>query len=76
MDELKNLLTCGVPWIEQRASIALDLQDQHARGDITDDEYNELLQDLIRTDDLNAECDDINLKSAVITAVSAVMKVA
>ena len=76
MDELKNLLSCGVPWIEQRAAIALDLQDQHARGDITDDEYNELLQDLIRTDDLNAECDDINLKSAVITAVSAVMKVA
>lgn len=76
MDELKNLLSCGEPWIEQRAAIALDLQDQHARGDITDDEYNELLEDLIRTDDLNAECDDINLKSAVIAAVTSVMKIA
>jgi len=76
MNELKNLLSCGIPWIEERAAIALDLQDRHARGDITDDEYNELLQDLIRTDELNKESDDINLKSAVIAAVSAVMKFA
>jgi polyhydroxyalkanoate synthesis regulator phasin len=76
MDELKNLLTCGAPWAEQRASIALDLMDQKSRGDISESEYKELLQDLIRTDELDKEADDINVKSALIAAVSGVMSVA
>lgn len=75
MDELKNLLTCGKPWAEQRAAIALELADQKARGDISADECKELLQDLIRTDELNDEADDINVKSALIAAVSGVMAV-
>lgn len=74
MDELKNLLTCGSPWAEQRAAIALELHDQHAKGDVSTDEFNALLQDLINTDVLNSEADDMNVKSALIMAVSGCMK--
>ena len=76
MDELKNLLTCGSPWAEQRAKIAIELQEMFLNGDMSADERNELLQDLINTDKLNEEADNINIKAALIAAVSSVMSVA
>ena len=36
-------------------------------------ERNELLRDLVNTDTLNEEADDINVKSALIAAVSGAM---
>ena len=75
MDELKNLLTCGAPWAEERAKIAIELQEQFDKGEISVDERNELLQDLINTDALNEEADNINVKSALIAAVSGAMSV-
>jgi len=75
MDELKNLLTCGAPWAEERARIALELQEKFSQGKISADERNELLQDLINTDQLNHEADNINIKSALIAGVSAIMSI-
>ena len=75
MDELKNLLTCGSPWVVGRASMAVELQEQFIKGEISADERNELLQDLINTDGLNEEADNINVKSALIAAVSGVMSI-
>lgn len=76
MDELENLLTCGSPWAEERAKIAIELQEMFLNGDMSADERNELLQDLINTDKLNEEADNINVKSALIAAVSGVMAIA
>ena len=76
MDELKNLLTCGSPWAEQRVKIAIELQEMFLNGDMSADERNELLGDLINTDKLNEEADNINVKAALIAAVSGVMSVA
>ena len=76
MDELENLLTCGSPWAEERAKIAIELQEMFLNGDMSADERNELLQDLINTDKLNEESDNINVKSALIAAVSGVMAIA
>tara|TARA_B110000977_G_scaffold194824_1_gene272143 strand:- start:843 stop:1073 length:231 start_codon:yes stop_codon:yes gene_type:complete len=73
MEELKNLLTCGSPWAEERARIAIELQEMFANGDISVHERNELLRDLVNTDTLNEEADDINVKSALIAAVSGAM---
>lgn len=75
MDELKNLLTCGAPWAEQRATIALSIVESRQAGDISESEAKELLEDLIRTDALNEEADDINVKSALIAAVSGAISV-
>ncbi len=76
MDDLTNLLTCGSPWAEQRAKIAIELQEMFINGDISVDERNELLRDLVNTDTLNEEADNINVKAALIAAVSGVMSIA
>ena len=75
MDELKNLLTCGAPWAEERASVALSIMESRKNGEISESEAKELLEDLIRTDKLNEEADDINVKSALIAAVSGVISI-
>lgn len=71
VDQLKELVGCSKGWASERAEIALDFVDQHARGELSDDEYKELMQDLIRTDALNKEADDIAIKTALVSAVNA-----
>ena len=75
-EQLQWLATCGRPWAEQRAQIVLDLQDQVARGDISQDEYQELLQDLVRSDQLDQEADDLELKNYLVSAVMIAAKLA
>ena len=73
MDELKRLAGCGQGWAEQRAQMALSICDQHARGDLSRDEYLELMEDLVRTDSLDQEASDIETKTALIKAVNVAM---
>lgn len=73
MDELKKLTKCGDAWAEQRAQMALELSDQLSRGDLTKSEYQELMQDLIRTDALDQCASSIETKTAVIKAVNLAM---
>lgn len=75
IDELKSFVGCGKSWAEERALIALELSDQHARDEISDDEYKELLQDLIRSDILDKESDDMALKMALVGAIKGVIAV-
>lgn len=73
IDGLKELVGCGKGWAEERAAMALEFAEQHARGELADDEYKELMQDLIRTDALDKEADDIAVKTALVSAVNAAM---
>lgn len=73
--ELKSLVGCGKSWADERAQIALDLADQHAKGEISSDEFKELLQDLIRTDILEGESDDMAIKTALVGAIRGMMAV-
>lgn len=69
MSDIYKLAQSDKPWAAQRAQMALELQAQHARGDITNDEYKELLEDLVRTDVLDAEADDMHTKTMLVYAV-------
>lgn len=75
IDELKSLAGCGKSWAEERALMAMDFADQHAKGELSDDEYKELLEDLIRSDRLDEEADDMAVKMALVGAVKGVMAV-
>jgi hypothetical protein len=75
MQTLKELTTCGSGWAERRARQALDLQAAYQSKDITQDEYQELLQDLVRTDQLENEADDMAIKAALVTCVYALSKI-
>lgn len=74
MDELKKLLSCGEPWVEQRAAIALDLAAQFQSGLISADEYQELLRDLARTDEIKKESSNIETNAMLISGINILLK--
>lgn len=75
MKTLQELTTCGKPWVERRAARAVKLQSAFEAGDIDRSEYQELLEDLVRTDLLDREADNIELKTMLVTGVYALTKV-
>lgn len=74
-DELKSLVGCGKSWAEERALMALEFADQHAKGELSVDEYKELLEDLVRSDKLDREADDMALKAALVAGVKGLLMV-
>jgi hypothetical protein len=75
MQELQALIGCGKPWAEQRAQMALQLSEAYSTGQISPDEYKELLQDLVRTDALDSEADDMAVKAMLVTGVYGLLQV-
>jgi hypothetical protein len=63
LEQLQWLATCGRPWAEERAAIAIQMTLQLGAGAITESEYQELMQDLINSDKLNECADDQEVKN-------------
>lgn len=74
MSALSELLNCGTPWIEEKAKLALDLKEQFDAGDISKDELEELMQDLVRADEIQEQSGDIQLKSTLVSGIQNIMK--
>ncbi len=72
MEQLHALLNSDKEWARQRAQLAIDLVNSFQTGQISGEEYQALLQDLINTDTLNAEADDLETKTMLVQAVNAV----
>lgn len=72
LDQLRAIAGCGRPWASERANMAVMIAEQYAGGGLDHSEYQELMLDLVRTDRLDHEADDIELKTALVTAVYAV----
>ena len=68
-EQLQWLATCGRPWAEQRAQYALRLNEALRLGEISADEYNELMLDLAHSDKLNEEADDLEVKNYLVAAI-------
>ena len=68
-DQLRELAHSGPPWAKQRAQQALEFMDALASQDITESEYQELMQDLARSDTLNAEADDADIKNLLVSCI-------
>jgi hypothetical protein len=68
---------CGVndPAISSRAQLALQITEAAQRGEIDQNEYKELMLDLVRSDRLDAECASLEMKTALVTAVYALAQV-
>lgn len=69
IEDLEKLATCGDSWAEERATLAQGIYNDYAAGALTGDEYRELMQDLIRTDELDASATSIEIKSMLVGAV-------
>lgn len=69
MTELDQLLHSDKDWVRVRAEMALQIVNQRQTGQISGDEARELLEDLVRTDRLEAEADDIAMKTLLVNVV-------
>lgn len=75
MKNLRALANCGRPWAEQRAQLAMQLNEEFQCGELGASEYKELVQDLIRTDELDQQADDLELKTLLVNSVYALSQV-
>ena len=72
LDDLRAIAGCGRPWAAERANFAVMITEQYQGGGLDTGEYQELMRDLVRMDRLDNEADDIELKTALVTAIYAV----
>jgi hypothetical protein len=75
MTELDQLLHSDKAWVRTRAELALQIVNQRQLGEITGDEARELLEDLVRTDQLEAEADDMAMKALLVSAVYGIAQI-
>lgn len=75
-EQLQALCGAPDPAISGRAQMALQIAEAYARQELSDNEYKELMIDLVRTDKLDEECSDLEMKTMLVTAVYAVAQVA
>lgn len=69
LEQLQFLSTCGRPWAEQRAQMALEITQAVQQGAISQSEYQALMADLIESDKLNAEADDMDVKNLLVSCI-------
>lgn len=69
IEQLQFLSTCGRPWAEQRAQMALEITQAVQQGAISQSEYQALMADLIQSDKLNAEADDMDVKNLLVSCI-------
>lgn len=70
--QLKEIAKCGRAWAAERAVYALEITEAVNAGDISVDEYQELMRDLVRGDVLDAEADDMLTRAALVSAIQVV----
>ena len=69
LEQLQFLSSCGHPWAEQRAQMALEITGALQRKEISQSEYQALMADLIQSDKLNAEADDMDVKNLLVSCI-------
>ena len=72
INALYELAGCNDPAIAKRAQFALQLTEAVNKGDVSPEEYQELCRDMCRMDALDRECNSVEFKTALVTAVWAV----
>jgi len=68
-EQLQSIISSGKPWAAERAQMALAIMEQYEGGGLSLEEYQELMQDLVRSDVLNAQADDQDLKNLLVSCV-------
>lgn len=74
--ELHEIANSGIGWAAQRAQMALQINAAFQTGQVSPDEYKALLEDLIRTDALDAEADNLQVKQILVFGVSQLITLA
>ena len=72
---LREIADSGPGWVAERAQTALLIAQAYGKGQLEEDEFKELMADLVRADKLDEEADDLETKTALVTAVYAVAQI-
>lgn len=75
MNELMQCVNSGKGWAAARAQMAYQIGQGLQSGEVSPAEAKELLEDLIRTDKLDAEADDMALKALLVTGIYSVIQI-
>ena len=67
--ELQALMSCGDAWVEQQAAMALEIADAKAVGNISSEQAKELMEDLVRADQIEGKSENIQLVGTLVTGV-------
>lgn len=73
MEQLKELLTSS-DWAAKRAQIAIKLTEDLNSGELSSDEYKELINDLKNTDQLNLQAEELEIKIKLESAINNLLK--
>lgn len=73
---LREIANSGPGWAAERAETALLIAQAYGKGQLEESEFKELMLDLVRSDKLDQEADDLETKTMLVTAVYAVAQVA
>jgi hypothetical protein len=76
MDDIKHLLASDNGWVKQKAELAVSFTEQYRNGEMDRSEYEELMQDLIRTDEVMANAASMEVKAKLESAITLLMSVA
>lgn len=68
-DALNQVVGSGQQWAAARAQYAMQVRQALEQGQIQPGEAKEILLDLINTEKLNAESNDMQLRSALVFGV-------
>ena len=70
MNELNQLANCNRPWAAERAKYALELANAIQNGQVSKEEGRALLEDLVRTDVLDNEADNAEMRAMLVAGVT------
>lgn len=75
MDVLYQIAGMDQPWAAGRAANMIAIMEQYQAGSITLSERDELIRDLVRLDTIDQEATNLEVKTALVSAVWAVSQV-
>lgn len=75
LEQIDELINSEKQWARDRAEAAKAIHQQYCKGNLTDSEYKELLEDLVRTRKLDMDADEIELRSNLVNTISGLLRV-
>lgn len=70
MDEIKKLLSSDNNWVKQKAELAISFTEQYKNGEMDKSEYQELMLDLVRTDEVMNNASGMEAKAKLQSAIT------
>jgi hypothetical protein len=75
IEDIRALLECEDKEVAAKADEVMMLTSAYEEGQISRDEYLELLEDIQRTAEVQAEGSDIQFKSMLVTGIYGILQV-